>query len=158
MKRKTIQEKAFNTITQRPEDITVGGRKYTVARPNLATIFAVRAILSRVRTYEGSTFVDALRSIENKDVVVEILATLVLGVRKRSLSIIGNYEYRRHQEKVKRLMEDIEYHLEPKEIDSMLFTLMDTEQITSFFGITVSLAEMQQTKPTTETERTTSGQ
>lgn len=158
-KRKTIQENAVDTLLQRPVEITIGGKKYAVAKPNLATIYSMRAILSRVKVEktEGA-FVDTLRNIDNKDVVADLLSMLIIGERKRDNSLLGTYRYRKVCRMRKEVRDNILYHMEPRDIARHVYALIETEQLTDFFVFTASLAEVSQSPQNGKAVKKTSGE
>lgn len=159
MKRKTIQENAADTILQRPVEIRVGSKTLPVAKPNLATIYAMRALLSKIKVERTeNAFADAIRSTDNKDVVAELLAMLIIGERKRDDSLWGAYQYRKILRLRRETKDDILYNMEPKDIAHNVYVLLDTEQLTDFFVFTASLAEMSQSPQNGTAVKKTSGE
>lgn len=179
MKKKTIEEKAAEVILQRPMEVVVGERTYTVAQPSVATLILVSeqvSTLPRIVTDAQKVVEESLSIAKDCKAVGDIAAILILGARhlteteetekkavKRYLWGLVRRETVVVEEKVVNRKEQLARELletyTPKELYLLVASLLQRMEIADFFGLTTFLIEINLMRPTkVETEATVSGQ
>lgn len=170
--REFVQKMAADAVLQTPFVVKIGGKEYTVAPPCLATLIRVSEMVStmRFKMDDKDILNDVLRYARDCRVIGDIVAVLVLGVnvgmekrrvlKKRWFGLVSReeeVEVNRRDELSKAVLEE----MSPKEVRILLAQLLAEEQVSDFFGLTASLAEINLLKTEDETVRkktTVSGQ
>ena len=174
---KTIEEQAAQTILQEPEEITVGGKNYTMAPPSVATLILVSALVSRLphlHLNDKKVIEETLAVAKDCQVLGDIAATLILGAKHvNDIEETRHKRKRRHlwglfcttettittETKKERLSRELLEDTTPRELHNIIAQSLLKMQVGDFFGLTTFLTEinlMRQTK--VETAVTASGQ
>lgn len=151
---KTIESKVADTILQRPKTVVIGGATYNVAPPSTATLILVSGLISqlpKIETDKKDIVTETFRIAKDCGAIGDIMASIVLGAKavrkdKRLLSI--------RRKRLARQLLDIP----PSELQTIFLNLLPGMEMPDFFGLTVSLIEVNMTKQTKETGTTASGQ
>jgi len=152
MKRK-IEEKASDTILQRNKSIMVGGIKYEVSPPSIATLIEVSGLVSqlpRVQSEGVNIIEEVIRTAKDCRVIGDILAVLILGPTtnpKNTKSRLFGLK-NRFQKEYSRLVDKILYDLSPNEVNTLVMDLLKLKEIPDFFAITAFLSEINLLAPT----------
>lgn len=177
MKRPTIEQKATETILQQPEEVYIGGKKYKIAPPSVATLILISAAISRlphIELNEKKVMEETLYVAKDCMELGEIAAILILGAKHiNDFEESRHIERRRHlwglfhtrkevvkvQSKKDRLCRELMEDTTPRELHNLIAKLLLKMQVADFFGLTTFLTGinlMRQTKVVTEA--TASGQ
>ena len=152
--RKTIEQKTSEAILQKPKEVEIGGVTYQVAPPSTATLILVSEIVSqlpRVKLDKSDVLSEVLRIAKDCKVLGEIAATIIVGARQ-----IKDKGFSPFKTEVKKISERLLYDIPPSELSKITISLLAGSEIADFFGLTVSLIEVNMTRETVET--TASGQ
>ena len=174
----TIESKVKQTILQEPIEVTIGGVLYKAAPPSVATLICVSeavSLLPHIRL-EPEKVVDEVLSVA-KDCrpLGDIVAILVLGAKgltetRREVKTVEKRRFCgliKEQEQVEvvevidhksNLAKTILEELSPRELKTLVGTLLEKMEIGHFFGLTTSLIEANLLRPTREVVTTASGQ
>jgi hypothetical protein len=154
---KTAEQKTAEAILQKPKDVVIGGVTYEVAPPSTATLILVSELVSQLPDIEinkdSDIISESLRIARHCKGLGEIAATMILGAKELSKhQLFGN--------KLRKLSSLLLTDLTPKKLSSLVVKLLAGMETSDFFGITVSLIEINLTKQTRETVKktTASGQ
>lgn len=168
---KTVEQKVAETILQEWETVKVAGKSYRVAPPTVATLIRVSAEVSRLPVREetdGETDIlpYVLRTARDCGALGDIAAVLILGARglerrrrvvcKRFGGLIRRRVWQTQDCKGELARELLE-SCSPRELGMLVARLLGKMEVAAFFGLTVSLAEVNLTRPTKETVTTASG-
>lgn len=166
---KTIEQKVAETILQTPEEVTIGGRKYSVAPPSTATLILVSEAVSRLPAVSPETdkIVEyTLAFARDCRPLGEIVAIMILGARGlectekvKELRLDGSYlfglfkqyrevEVERRIDKKSELAKELLETLSPSELHELTATLLKKMQIADFFGLTTFLTEINMLRQT----------
>lgn len=151
-------------------EVMVGGHRYSVAPPTLATLMEVSGLIGGAKDWNNVEDEDtvagvALMRAMDAPMICEVVSTLILGAnravcetswlegmwlkiksRKRNNEEIGaSYEANK-----KLLVERLMYEVTPNELLGLMTTLLEGMELGSFFGITTFLRELNVAKPTRE--------
>lgn len=177
--KKTVEQQVAETILQKTDEITVGGKTYTVAPPSTATLILVSEEVSRL----PHLVLDPEKVVEESLAVAKdclplgnIAAILILGAKnikttvktrqtkekrylwgliRRHVSVDVEQVYDRKAELAKELLEDYS----PKSLNMLIGGLLHKMELGDFFGLTTFLTEINLLRPTkVVTEATASGQ
>lgn len=143
----TQEQKTASAILQAGELVNVGGAKYTVPPPTIATLILVSEHVSKLpklQIKEDSNVVfETLRIAKDCTPVIDIVVTLLLGAK-----VMNSYMHFATKNKAyKRVL-----NLSPNELSELTLTLLKRHETESFFVLTTSLIEINMTKPTKEVE------
>jgi hypothetical protein len=151
-----IEEKTADAILQRSREISIGGVTYNVASPSIGTLILVSELTAKMPKLENAkdqiVVMEVLRVAKDCRVLCDIIATLILGA-KFMLS-----DEKSNKKVIKKLKHDILLDMSPKDASIAVSTILSGLDVDSFFGLTVSLSEVNITKETKETVTTASGQ
>lgn len=173
----TTETKTAKTILQEPEDVTIGGKTYTVAPPSVATLILVSEAISHLphEALDKDKVIEETLSIA-KDCreLGEIAAILILGAkhikdtvesqqtrRKRHLwGLFHTTETVTVVESAKdRLAKELLEESTPRDLHNAIAQILLKMQVGDFFGLTTFLTEINLIRPTkVETAMTASGQ
>lgn len=173
----TIEQKVAQTVLQKPEEIKVGDRTYTIAPPSVATLILASGAISRlphIKLDENKVLEETLSVAKDCTELGNIAAILILGAKH-----IDDIEESRHTEKKRhlwglfstkhtvvttetkksRLCRELLEELTPRELYNLIAQVLQKMQVGDFFGVTTFLTEINLMRPTkVETEATASGQ
>lgn len=163
-----IEERTADTILQKPETVTVGGKEYEVAPPSIATLVLASKYISRlpqVKLDQDNVLGDVLAVAKDCGVIGDILAILILGAKESEKaadscvpSLISRIFRWNVETKRERLAKELLEAMKPRDAYSLLAKLVGNLQIADFFGLTTFLIGVNMTKATkVETETTASG-
>lgn len=162
-----IEERTADTILQKPETVTVGGKEYEVAPPSIATLVLASkyiARLPRVELDKENVLGGVLAVAKDCGMIGDILAILILGAKRseedadRAPSFIRRISNRKKETKRERLAKELLEAMKPRDAYSLLAKLVGNLQIADFFGLTTFLIGVNMTKATkVVTETTASG-
>ena len=171
--KKTIQSKVADTILQKPIEIEIGEKTYTVAPVSAATLIEVSALASRMPQVVLNLSLEerineVLRVARHCAIEGDILAMLILGAgntietktikTKRFFGLITK-EQEITVDLQAALAKEILF-MPPSEIKNKTIGLLTSfgKEISDFFVLTTSLIEINLTNPTREVvEMTASG-
>lgn len=173
--KKTLEQKAAETILQKAAEVTIGNFTYEAAPPSIATLILVSEAVSRLpqRKLDRSALVsECLDIAKDCKALGDIAAILVLGARaynektyspEEAQQKRGFLQRRRKEDADVRtrgeiLAEEILNTLNPHELYDLIAMLLQRMDLGDFFALTTFLTEvnlLRQTK--VETEMTASG-
>lgn len=163
MKTNTIEQRVAKAVLQKPKEIVIGDKSFSVAPPSIATLMLVsegisllpQTNLDKDKIVEGVLFV-----AKDCKVLGDIVATLILGSKHlievvtikrnwffRFLGLFGKKEVQivdKKEELSKWLLEE----LSPSQLHKLFFDLIRDFQLGDFFGITTFLIEINLLRPT----------
>lgn len=172
----TIESKAAGTILQKPEEIKIGDKTYTIAPPSVATLIHISESVSRLPRLhldKDKVMEEALAIAKDCKELGDIAAVLILGAKHIDDTVETRHtEKKRHlwglfstshtvvrleskKEQLKReLLEDVT----PRDLYDIIVQTLSKMQVGDFFGLTTFLTEINLMRPTkVETEATVSG-
>ncbi len=156
--KETIEQKVADAILQRPKTIKIGERTLTVAKPTTASLIMASAAASklpRVNINENNIVGEMLRIGKDCNVVGEILACLLVNPKGSTGDIDMRAEYdKKIQETASILLEECS----PSELEKIAITLLNTSEVSHFFGLSTFLIEVNLIKATRKVETTVYGQ
>lgn len=160
--KKTIEQRTAEAVLQKPKEVTVGGRQYTIAPPSIATLILASEAVSHLPALrmDGEAVVEeVLRNAKDCAAIGELTATLLLGAkriregrhRRRTLRDIICGHGRRETEQ-EALARELLETLSPRELYKLLSEALVEMQLQDFFGLTTFLTEINLTRPTKKVE------
>lgn len=140
---KTIESQTADTILQSPKKISIGGKEYEIARPNIATLIEVSKLISTAPKIPNSedALVKSLAIAQDAGVLTEILALLIVGYKK-SNSLLSYYRKIKRKIKRKKLSIEICNELNNKEILDAIVELLTDMEVGFFLSIITFLNEV----------------
>lgn len=180
-KGKTAERRVADAVLQKKMKVTVGDRDFEVARPTIATLYEVSAIVSELADVEADRMPDNMQDIitgalgmaHHAPVHAAALAMLILGAREqgyveevkttetaaakpsllgRMVSGKGMVETVEQVDRFEELRSFLLYNGSPSEIQTALVQILGTNAETPFFfQTTVFLKGARMTAPTRET-------
>lgn len=166
---RTIESRVADEVLQRPMTVKIGGKDYDVAPPTLATLILVSAEIARMPSEKidmKDMIYGTIARAEEYRPVADAIAVLILGAkglkgtRKRLRSRYFGLVREEVEEPVDlkaELSELILNECSPHDLNMMLVDLLKRMQLGDFFGLTVSLTEINLLRRTKETVTTASG-
>lgn len=168
--KRNIEKRAADTLLERGTDVTVGGHRYSVAPPSLATLMEVSGLIGGAGGWDDVSDEDSVASValmraKDAPMICEVVSTLILGAKSpvRATSWLESMwlrvkGWKRNDgkravsyEADKKLLEDrLRHDVTPSELLALLTTLMEGMELGAFFGITTFLRELNVAKPTRE--------
>lgn len=158
----TIENKVANAILQIGTEITIGKETYKVAPPTTSTVIMVSSEVSKLPKFDTKTndiAETALAIASECKPLGNILAILILGGKrfkegrkKRFVSIFRNLKTEGEA-----LADKILNELSPSELHTKVVQLLSVLEISDFFLLTASLAEINLLRPTKEAVTIASG-
>jgi len=148
---KTVESKVAETILQENRKIEVGSHVFNVVRPTTATLIQVSKLTSflpSVKLDDSNFIYESLSIAENCEVLGAIAATMILGARKQSNTLVRKkyglqwLKIGKKEKEIGELADFILYNLTPSELERLIIELLKGLEIQSFFQITVSLLEV----------------
>lgn len=173
----TVEHKAAQTILQQPEEISIGGKTYTVAPPSVATLILVSGAVSRLphlHLDDNKVLEETLAIAKDCAELGDIAATLIIGakhindiVERRQIEkkrhLCGLFHTKRtvveFETAKERLSRELLEELTPRDLHNLVASILQKMQVGDFFGLTTFLTEINMMRPTkVVTEATASGQ
>lgn len=178
--KQTLESKTADTILQDPISIEIGGRRYDVAPPSIATLVLVSKEISTLPDAQlddtERLMQDTLSVAKDCNAIGNIAAVLVLGAkgcktkkrivpRRKKYSFFWGLlhfsrqvqveeEYNPKEEFARKLMED----MTPRDVQNLIARILQQMQIGDFFGLTTFLLEVNLTRQTKVDSATAYGQ
>jgi hypothetical protein len=159
----SIEREAAKVILQRPEEVVIGGETYRVSPPSTATLILVSEAVSQlpaVNLDSEDILSESLCIAKDCRAIGDVIAILILGAKE--LRDAGKGVKRRlwglvTVDRKAMLAEKILEELEPRELYELMARLLKSMQLSSFFGLTASLAGVNLLRRTREAVTTASG-
>lgn len=168
--KRDIERKASDTLLEKRMEVMVGGHKYSVAPPTLATLMEVSGLIGGAKDWDNVADEDtvagvALMRAMDAPMICEVVSTLILGANRavgEGSWLEGMWlkikSWKRNNEEIgasyeadkKLLVERLMYEVTPNELLGLMTTLLEGMELGSFFGITTFLRELNVAKPTRE--------
>jgi hypothetical protein len=147
----TIEQQTAATMLQQPVHITLGGERYEVKPPTLATLIEVSAIISQMpRVDPKASVVDVvLGQAKDFNMIGRLFALLILGYEESMQTVKVHWWSRRPfatQGELLGMM--IMLHTTPREAQEAMVAVLQTMDLSSFFALTTFLGGLSVTKPT----------
>ena len=168
--KKTIEQKVGDAVLQRPKEININGRHFTVAPPSVSTLILVSeaiSLLPQVQLDKAKIVEEVLFVAKDCRILGDIAAILILGakglketVTTRKKRFLGLFT-RSITETVDRKAELSKWLLEEldtAQLNKLIFELLKDFNLGDFFGTTTFLIEINLLRPTKVVETTASGQ
>ncbi|MCM1502296.1 MAG: hypothetical protein NC115_06470 [Bacteroidales bacterium] len=165
----TVESKVAKTILQRPEKVIIGQKEYSIAPPSVATLILMSEEISKMPRLDMSTdsiVSDVLRNAKDCRGIGDILAVAILGAKgltsKKKAVRKGLFGLRAETVETEKdlkaeLSRTILEECTPKELNDIFIRVLKDMQLSDFFGLTVSLTEINLLRKTKETGTTASG-
>jgi hypothetical protein len=168
---KTIEQRVGEAVLQKPKEVVIGDRTFTVAPPSTATLLLVSEGISQlpqVSLSKDKIVEEVLFVAKDCRVLGDIVATLILGSKHLTEAVLvekrrffGLFK-RTTTETIDRKAELAEWllaELAPTQLYKLFFDLIKDFQLGDFFGLTTFLIEINLLRPTKVVDETTaSGQ
>ena len=154
---KTLEQKAADTILQKPDAIELSGKKFRFEHPSSAALIAASAAASklpRVKIDGKDVVSEMLRVGKDCTPTGEVVANLLCGARGYLSKGIRHMLYER---RIRRMTIHLLEDLSPAELQELASKLLLRSDVSSFFGLTAFLIEANMLKAT-KAETTASGQ
>lgn len=170
----TIEQKVAEAVLQKPIEITVGEKKFSIAPPSVATLILVSEAVSKMPHFKldpSKVVEEALSVAKDCRPLGDILATLILGarhvderrvvvkpVRKEHRFFFGliRWESMKMQSvevsSKDDLAEELLLTLSPGDLYLLLAQILTKMQIQDFFGLTTFLTEVNLLRQTTKVD------
>lgn len=146
---KTIEQQTADTILQRPETLTIGERTFNVPKPTTAALIMASAAASklpRVSLQGGEDLVsEVLRVGRDCAPIGEVLACLITDTRG---SMSSGEAHKQYEERLKETTAALLEEGSPSELMRAAALLLNTSDVSNFFGLTTFLVEVNLTKAT----------
>jgi hypothetical protein len=161
----TVESKVSKTILQQQEEIAVGDEIYKVSPPSVATIILASEAISRLPTVKldsDNILYECMYIAKDCRVLGDIIAILILGAKglketrkivKKRFCGLSSYEVETTVDNKAILAQKLLEDLEPNELNGLMVRLLNTVQLSDFFGLTASLIEINILRRTREMER-----
>lgn len=168
--KRSIERKASDTLLEKRMEVMVGGHRYSVAPPSLATLMEVSGLIGGAKDWDNVEDEDtvagvALMRAMDAPMICEVVSTLILGANR----VVGETSWlegmwlkikswKRNNEEIgasyeadkKLLVERLMYEVTPNDLLGLMTTLLEGMELGAFFGITTFLRELNVAKPTRE--------
>lgn len=155
---KTVEQKVADTILQRPDIIRIGEREIVVAKPTTASLIMASAAASKMPrvNINGSDIIsEMLRVGKDCNVIGEVLACLIVEAKGSTGSAEERLNY---ENKIKETSSILLEECSPSKLEEIALQLLQTSEVSHFFGLSTFLIDVNLTKATREVETTASGQ
>lgn len=171
------ETKTAKTILQEPEDVTIGGKTYTVAPPSIATLILVSeavSLLPHEALDKDKVIEETLSIAKHCRELGDIAAILILGAKhihdkterqetQRKRHLWGLFHTTKTVTVVEsakdRLARELLEDTTPRDLHNAIAQMLMMMQVGDFFGLTTFLTEINLIRPTkVETAPTASGQ
>lgn len=163
MNEKTIEQMVAETVLEKRQKISIGGKQYEIAPPSIATLILVSEAISRLprQDFNPEKIVqESLNYAKHSRILAEIAAIIILGAqccigREKDLQkqskwrFLSLFRQNRYARNVEKLTDEIIFNLSPRELNALFAKILRTMELSDFFGLTTFLTEinlLQQTK------------
>lgn len=172
-----IETRVAQTILQKPEEMVIGGKTYTIAPPSVATLILASEIIAQLPQIQldpEKVVEETLSIAKDCRVLGDLLATLILGAkhindkverleRQRKRHLWGLFYTTRtitiNETAKEALSRELLENITPRDLNNSVAKIINMMQVGDFFGLTTFLTEINLMRPTkVETEPTASGQ
>lgn len=146
----TLEQKAAGTVLQEPFTVEAGGRTYRVARPTLATLAAMSALVSGIPSpgrLPREDTVPYILAYAARDVptLARVAATLILGAPRPGWKrILQKWSLRR-------LARELTYTASSEEMDILVTRALTHQNIGFFLAAIISLGGANELRARRET-------
>ena len=164
---KTIEQQVAEAVLQKPREVTINDRTFTVAPPSVATLILVSeaiSLLPQVQLDKKRIVEEVLFVAKDCRVLGDIAATLILGskgltetVTRRRKRFFGLFS-RTVTETIDRRAELSRWlldELDSTRLNKLVFELLKDFNLGDFFGTTTFLIEINLLRPTKVVDETT---
>lgn len=167
---RTIEQRVGEAVLQKPKEVVIGDRTFTVAPPSTATLLLVSegiSLLPQVSLNKDKIVEEVLFVAKDCRVLGDIAATLILGskhlteavsVEKKRFFGLFKHTTSKTIDRKAELAEWLLAELSPTQLYKLFFDLIKDFQLGDFFGLTTFLIEINLLRPTKVVETTASGQ
>lgn len=152
-----MEQKAAGTVLQEPFTVEAGGRTYRVARPTLATLAAVSALVSgipspgRIAKEDTVSYILAYAG-RDAPVLAKVAATLILGAPR------PGWRHLLQVRRIRRLSRKLMHTASSEEMDILVTRALTHQNIGFFLAAIISLGGANELKARKgQTEATASG-
>lgn len=156
----TIEQQTAAAMLQQPVSIILGGERYEVKPPTLATLIQASSIVSTMpRVDPKASVVDAVLG-QAKDFkrIGELFALLILGCEEAMQPVKAHWWSKRpFATRGELLGTVIMLHATPKEAQEAMMQVLQGMDLSSFFALTTFLGGLTVTKPTKVVKPTAPG-
>jgi hypothetical protein len=166
----TIESKVSKTVLQQQEEVIIYDEVYKVAPPSIATLILASEAISQlpyVMLNRELIVEESLYIAKDCRILGDIIAILILGAKKlteikkvitkRLFGLIRDEKEITIDNKAilsKKILENIQ----PQELHELMARLLNSMQLSDFFGLTASLIDINLLQKTREAVTTASGQ
>lgn len=159
--KQTIEAQVAAAILEKDvAELVIEGKTYHVAPPSIATLILVSEIVSRLPVVEKvaneKIVASVLHHAKEYRALGDIAAVLILGAKncdkKHGILWCIFHPFTRNQSKRDTLAKAILNNVRPTILFNVIVQRFQDMEISSFFGITISLSEANILKPTREME------
>ena len=147
----TTEQKTAATMLQQPTQIILGGERYEVKPPTLATLMEVSAIVSQMpRVDPKASVVDVvLGQAKDFKMIGKLFALLILGYEEAMQTVKAHWwDKRPFATRGELLGTVIMLHATPKEAQEAMIQVLQEMDLSSFFALTTFLGGLNVTRPT----------
>lgn len=159
----TIEGRVADSVLERTKQIEIGGVKYDVAPPTVATLMAVSELVAEMPIVNSTTdnvLAEVLATAKDMEVVGRIAATLILGAKYIRESRSSDPTAKRRwwtrskpkSDAVEELAMRILQEMSAQELMALMTKHLMLLGISDFFALTTSLGEANLLKRTREVE------
>ena len=153
-----IEKSVSDVILQKPIEVTIGDKTYSVQPPTLATMILASEEISKLPKIElnEDDFVnDTMREAKNSRAIGKVLATLILGAKNARKQVINAEKCYwwiipffkiKMNTKLEKLSDEILDNMTPKDGLTLISEVLMNAQITDFFALTTFLNGVNVTK------------
>lgn len=172
----TTEEKAAKTILQQTEEMEIGGKKYTIAPPSVATLILASEVVSHLpqeKLNDDQIIEETLSIAKDCREIGDLAAILILGAKhindkverreKRRRSLLWGLIHTERTETVtesakEALSRELLENVTPVELHAAIARIILKMQVGDFFSLTTFLTEINLIRPTkVGTKATASG-
>ncbi len=166
-RKKTIEQRTAEAVLQKPKEVVIRDRTYTIAPPSIATLILASEAVSRLPSLKldpDAVVEEVLRNARDCGAIGEFAAILILGAKRIGRGgdpAAGRRGlFRRRGREKEALARELLEDLSPREMYKLLTEALVEMQLQDFFGLTTFLTEINLTRPTRKvgTGATASGQ
>ena len=168
--KKTIEQRVGEAVLQKPKEVVIGDKTFTVAPPSTATLLLVSesiSLLPQVSLNKDKIVEEVLFIAKDCRALGDIIATLILGsknltetvkIEKKRFFGLFNDTVTKTIDRKAELAEWLLAELDPTHMNKIFFNLIKDFQLGDFFGLTTFLIDINILRPTKVVETTAYGQ
>lgn len=147
-----IEARTANTILEKQFEVDVNGKKYSVSPISVATLIEVSRLIYEMPWIDSraeNIITETLRTARDCGVLGKIVATLILGVKRKKVSLFRFLLAPIENGRFKKLENSV-LQLTPNDLSKLIIVLLASMEMADFFGLTTSLSEVNLLRPTKE--------